>query len=229
MCYSTLVEILFEDSKIIAVNKPSGIPSHSLQNETSVEKILNTSQRAILLHRLDTGTSGVLLFAKNEAVFEQMREKFKTRSIEKFYTAWSAAHAHQLAVLTKMQFPTELTLPLAHHPKSKKRMIVVPTDKKISFRGKPLAAHTRILAIQPVTWAEQPALEIQVQIITGVMHQIRVHLKHLGFPLIGDPIYTDPESKIPTEGEPPHRLGLHAKKIRFELDGYLYQIEAPAP
>ena len=82
MCYSTLVEILFEDSKIIAVNKPSGIPSHSLQNETSVEKILNTSQRAILLHRLDTGTSGVLLFAKNEAVFEQMREKFKTRSIE---------------------------------------------------------------------------------------------------------------------------------------------------
>ena len=224
------MEILFEDSKIIAVNKPSGIPSHSHDQEESVEKNLNSSQRAILLHRLDTGTSGVLLFAKSEEIFEKMREKFKSRSMEKHYLAWSDGSETHLNRLHTLTLPLELNLPLGHHPKSKKRMVTLPPDKKISIRGKPIPALTHVLSAQRSVWYGQPAIRFQVQIVTGVMHQIRVHLKHLGFPLIGDPIYQPAQTKVPTEpGESPVRLGLHAQKISFELDGYLYQIEAPAP
>ena len=220
--------ILFEDPQIIAVNKPSGLPSHSLTHEPSVESELAlfhsqqaATKRIFLLHRLDTGTSGVLLFAKNQAVFDQMREKFKHRELEKIYWAWSAINEERRTRASRFIFPLELHSPLAHHPKSKKRMIVLPEGKKRSYRGKPLPAQTRVLSMEEEKWMGLDSFRLQVQIITGVMHQIRVHLLDLGFPLLGDPIY-NPE-------EPAPRLGLHAQSVRFELNGHLYQIEAPAP
>jgi 23S rRNA pseudouridine1911/1915/1917 synthase len=223
-------EILFEDAFIIAVNKPSGIPSHNLPStagsdaesppKTTIESLMAETRgqgSTFLLHRLDTGTSGVLLFSKDSQTYDAMREKFKLKQIKKYYRAWSD-HEPDVAI----RIPNEITLPLAHHPKSKKRMIVVPNDRKISFRGNPIPAHSRILSTEKKKWMGLPVTELKVEIITGVMHQIRVHLKHAGYTLAGDQIYNSNPNAFP-------RLGLHAERIEFELNGFQYLIEAPIP
>jgi RluA family pseudouridine synthase len=222
------IETLFEDERILAVNKPSGIPSHDLPGDPdrqTVESWLKEargSDSTFLVHRLDTGTSGVLLFAKTAETHDAMREKFKAKTIHKLYRAWSDHFP-----VTAPSLPLEITLALAHHPKSKKRMIVLPPDQKRDYRGKPIPAHSRILSIEPQEWSGHRVNELRVEIVTGVMHQIRVHLKHWGYPLIGDPIYQPPERR---DGASPFsRLGLHAEKIEFELNGFVCRIEAPVP
>lgn len=225
------MEILFEDEHLIAVNKPSGTPSNTLE-ESSVDfpsieeqiKRLYAPNPTYLLHRLDVGTSGVLLFARSQAAYEEVRNLFRLKQIKKIYWAWSE---------TKFEgaLPLEITKSIAHHPKSKKRMVVVEPDKmskrpQTFYRGNPMPAHTKILGQQTCTWLGQSLHRYEVEIITGVMHQIRVHLKYIGIPLVGDLIYGTKKIEDPT---PFPRLGLHAHLIEFKLYDYLYQIEAPAP
>lgn len=225
------MKILFEDQKILAIDKPSGLPSQSLvHSPSSVESLLHQSrppENTLLLHRLDTGTSGVLLFAKDQATFSAMREKFKRREIKKFYFAWSQETPERTKMLETLVFPLKIDLPLAHHPKSAKRMIPLSreknADRALSYRGKPLPALTSVDGWEKVQWQGLSALKFNVQIFTGVMHQIRVHLKWLGFPLLGDPIYGDDASKAyAIDKRIP--LGLHAARIIFELDGINYTI-----
>jgi 23S rRNA pseudouridine1911/1915/1917 synthase len=210
------------------VNKRSGIPSHSLANsDESVEREIqaqdphrdDATRSLQLLHRLDTGTSGVLLFGKGKSIFEQMRAKFADHTIRKIYWAWSEISPENETRIATLQLPLAITLPLAHHPKSKKRMIVLPEGVKREYRGKPLPAHTEILSATRDSFHGHSVFKFEVQIISGVMHQIRVHLQSQGFPLIGDPIY---KAKTQTE----IRLGLHARTVEFELNGFHYDLEA---
>ncbi len=220
-----MIDPLFEDDFILALNKPSGLPSQNQQDpgqdtaERRVTSLFPTSPFR-LLHRLDTGTSGVLLFAKTEEIFLEMRQKFAARTLHKSYIAWSEATPPD----PLPDFPLKVDLPLAHHPQSKKRMIVLPEGKFRRFRGKPLPALTWIDSIRPAHLPGLRALRIEVRIETGVMHQIRVHLAHAGFPLVGDPIYGT--SSAPST---PLRLGLHASRVEFELRGARYRIHAPEP
>jgi 23S rRNA pseudouridine1911/1915/1917 synthase len=227
-------EILFEDALILAVNKPSGIPSHNLPGQTDLNRAKEATMESILLnlrgsdsifllHRLDTGTSGVLLFAKDSKTYNAMREKFKLKEIKKKYRAWSDSLAAFSGPL-----PIEINHPLAHHPKSKKRMVVIEPERKISYRGNPIAAHSIIHSAKQTQWMGKPATELQVEIITGVMHQIRAHLKYAKYPLIGDSIYNR-VGETEVEECTSMRLGLHAETIEFELNGFHYLIEAPAP
>jgi 23S rRNA pseudouridine1911/1915/1917 synthase len=220
-----MTELLFEDDFILALNKPSGLPSQNQQDpdqDTAERRVKNLFPCAPvqLLHRLDTGTSGVLLFAKSEEIFIEMRQKFAGRALHKSYLAWSQAKPHALG----SDFPFKIELPLAHHPQSKKRMIVLPEGKFRRFRGKPLPALTWIDSIREVSLSGVQALQIEVRIETGVMHQIRAHLAHAGLPLVGDPIYGHPG-----ERQTLMRLGLHASRIEFDLRGARYQIHAPEP
>lgn len=226
------MEILFEDEHLIAVNKPSGIPSNTLAESTvdhpSMEELvarLYAPKEVLLLHRLDVGTSGVLLFARTKQAFEQMRDLFRLKQIRKLYWAWSE---QQL----EATLPLEITKELAHHPKSKKRMLVVEPEKmskrpQTFYRGNPLPAHTKVLSMEACEWMGKNLYRYEVEIVTGVMHQIRVHMKYLGAPLTGDPIYNNDGSQ--KEEGPVQRLGLHAHHIEFKLNDYLYQIDAPAP
>ncbi len=220
-----MIELLFEDDFILALNKPSGLPSQNQRdpNQLTAERCVKTLFPHLpiqLLHRLDTGTSGVLLFAKNDEVFMQMRQKFAERTLRKSYLAWSKAERDPALP----NLPLKIDLPLAHHPQSKRRMIVLPEGKFRRFRGKPIPALTWIDSVQPVSLAGLNALRIEVRIETGVMHQIRAHLAHHGLPLIGDPIYGS-SREMPT----PMRLGLHASQVEFELRGARYRINAPEP
>jgi 23S rRNA pseudouridine1911/1915/1917 synthase len=219
-----MLHTLFEDHSIIAIEKPSGLPSHSLtEDQVSCESTLKQerpSETLFLAHRLDTGTSGVLVFAKNESTYNEIREQFKLKKIQKRYLAWSENTAERSAQTDTLRFPHTLDWPLAHHAKSKKRMIALTLGTERNFRGKAIPALSILHGMQEETFADLPALKFDLEIVTGVMHQIRVHLATLGFPLIGDTIYERSERMTPI------RLALHARKISFQLGGFLYEIES---
>lgn len=208
------VDIVYEDEVLLVLHKPSGMPSvphSSAETETAVGFALarvpgisaigprgaESGLEPGILHRLDTGTSGLLVFAKTQPEFDRLRALWKGGKIRKTYRALSRPDA--------IQAPTPLPprgllidVPLAHDTKSDKRMIVVrPGDRH--FRGEPLPARTRILDIQ----GDGP-VDFFVEIETGVMHQIRCHLASIGWPIQGDPVYG---------GVPSRRLGLHAWRL----------------
>jgi 23S rRNA pseudouridine1911/1915/1917 synthase len=232
------MEILFEDEHLMVVNKPSGIPSNTLADSNvdlpSMEEQLSrlcAPSPIYLLHRLDVGTSGVLLFARSPEAFQQMRDLFRLKQIKKLYWAWSEAKYEGA-------LPFEMKNEIAHHPKSKKRMVVVEPEKMAKrpqtfYRGNPLPAHTKILGMEECSFMGRKLFRYDVEIVTGVMHQIRVHLKHVGLPLIGDPIYGTKSELNPTNdsgntsNSPLPRLGLHAHRIEFRLNHFEYKIEAP--
>jgi len=222
------IKILFEDEWVLALDKPSLMPSHTLysqvnEGQLTCESWLRLSrpkESFFLAHRLDTGTSGVLLFAKTEAIFNQLRELFKLKKIKKQYVAWSEITPERQSLVPTLSLPHPIDWNLAHHPKSRKRMIAIPPDKRRSIRGKPMKAISIIHGVREEDYLGIPALRFDLEIVTGVMHQIRVHMQELGFALIGDGIY----EKVVRQKTP--RLALHARRIEFELDGYRYGIES---
>ncbi|MBU6153200.1 MAG: RluA family pseudouridine synthase [Bdellovibrionales bacterium] len=227
-----MLEPIFEDESILAIEKESGVPSQT-QTHSSLESIealvgrLRPAEELHLLHRLDTGTSGVLLFAKSRSIFDEIRLKFKNREIRKFYRARCGMRpTNPVEAPTALTLPMTLDLPLAHHPKSKKRMIALPTGLRRDYRGKPLSAISIIHKMKPISLPcaftdEISGIEFEIEIKTGVMHQIRVHLSHLGFPILGDPLYGRNLPPFP-------RLALHAERVEFHYKGYQYRIESDA-
>ncbi len=223
--FSLSIPILYEDSQLLILNKPSGTPSAPIQAEETQTAtnfavgyfplLAEIGRRGLepgLLHRLDTGTSGALVFAKTQSEFERLLTLWKKHEVRKIYRAIVKNEEAR-------HLPQEITFPLAHDAKSSKRMISLVPSKKRKFRGKPLPAETRILAALPLS--SQNLLDVEVQIKTGVMHQIRCHLASVGFPILGDPIY---------RGEKADRLFLHAWKIGFPLaSGEFFECEAPLP
>jgi len=208
--------VVYEDSELLVLNKASGIPSlpHSpSETETAVGSALahlpalsgigRGGLEPGLLHRLDTGTSGLLAFAKTQEAFERLHDAWKAGKVQKIYRAWVAGDAE------RFQLPLPLDLTLAHHPESQKRMIVLMEGEKRKYRGKPLSTSTEILnclEIRKVSGVTYSDLEIEIR--SGVMHQIRVTVAHLGHPIAGDPIY-NPKDKTT------RRLLLHAWKLVF--------------
>ena len=223
-----------------------------------------------LLHRLDTGTSGALAFAKTPEAYSRFRAAWKTEVV-KIYRAVVAAPrenpgmgagggpspgagagdagiagshsradsdppsssrfpaafpatlpAASPAILTSVlsDLPREIRLEIGHDAKSSRRMRVLdpalplPMKEQLRrIRGRPQPACTILLAAREL---RQGMLDLEIRITTGVMHQIRVHLAHLGLPIVGDATYRGRESS---------RLWLHAWKL--ELGGR--RIEAPLP
>ncbi len=229
--------ILFEDENLLILNKSSGTPSLPLSGSetgTAVSAALARAPQLAslsslaphlgpcpplepgLLHRLDTGTSGVLAFAKTAQEFVRLREAWK--SSEKIYRAIVCPKSpHPL--------PEAINTPLAHSRHSSKRMIAFEAEKMRAseIRGKPLPAitlirDTRICKSAP----EIRLLDLTIEIKTGVFHQIRCHLSANGAPILGDPIYGKTSST---------RLWLHAWKLTLpSANGKApLLIEAPLP
>lgn len=228
----SFLPIAFENSELLVLNKSSGVPSvpHSSQEtETAVSSALAHYSALAeigrgklepgLLHRLDTGTSGLLAFAKTNEAYARLHEAWKSGQVKKIYRAWVEGDAQHLSL------PMHLELILAHHPESQKRMIVLPEGIKRKYRGKPLPTSTTVLACHGQTGVNGTTYsDLEVEIETGVMHQIRCTLAHLQLPIAGDPIYH-------AESEVKSRLMLHAWKLILpsSKDGKSIEITAPLP
>ncbi len=203
--------IIYQDADLIVVPKPALVPTHPLSPfETGT--LANTlvhffpelcgvglkSLEAGLIHRLDTGTSGILVAGRNQAAWSQLKQDLARRLWIKKY----------LLLVPGIIEPSVVTLPLAHHPGDRRRMVAL-REGEAAHRGRIFPAETRFRVLK--RFRDFSLLE--ADLITGVTHQIRVHLAELGHPVVGDPLYG-------TESPPlfdlaPGRLFLHAATVEL--------------
>jgi 23S rRNA pseudouridine1911/1915/1917 synthase len=201
--------VLQRDDHFIAVDKPSGVPAVALRPEdrgTLANLILarHPELRGIgrplecgAVHRLDTGTSGVMLFARNADAYTELRRQFRSRAVAKQYLALVAGSPPQSG---------RIAWPVAHDPRVRSRMLVCRSEHRARRLGARPAA-TRYRTVRSYRGASLLAISIS----TGVRHQIRVHLASLGSPVAGDLLY----GKALARTVQAPRLMLHARRIRF--------------
>lgn len=218
--------ILTEDEHIIALNKPSGmltIPARE-GKETSLKTLLKEKYGEIFtVHRLDKDTSGVVVFAKTESAHRELSVLFETRQTNKIYNG--------LVMGVPFQKSGTINEPIAEHP-TKKGLMTVFRKGKESITEYEVEESFRLYS-----W-------MRFRILTGRTHQIRVHMKHLGNPIVCDELYGDGKpvflSSIKKknynlskneEAERPivSRLALHAARLEFNLNGKTYELEAALP
>ncbi len=226
--------IIYEDEDLLVLNKASGVPTlphtHS-ETETAVGAALAHAPVLAqvggkplepgLLHRLDTGTSGLLVFAKSETEFQRLRQVWKTGWVKKIYRALVKKKASvYLKQIDFKKLPYTISYPMGHSAKSSKKMIVFTSEKKqlSLIRGKPLKALT---VIKKIGKLGPDFFDLEIEIKTGVMHQIRCHLAAISWPIVGDSVYKGMRSS---------RLWLHAWKLVLPLKtGVLLDLEAELP
>ena len=212
------LDILYQDSDVVVVNKPCGMVVHPAAGNASgtlVNALLHHvrdlsgiggEMRPGIVHRLDKDTSGLILIAKNDRAHIALSEQFKQRSMEKHYRAVAFGHFAQEHGL--------IDAPIARHPVDRKKMAVVPD-------GKP--SRTEWTVIEPL----KGATFLDVHLLTGRTHQIRVHMQSIGHPLLGDSIYAP---NLKTSVRIP-RLMLHAYSLAFThpATGERMTLSAPLP
>lgn len=200
---STTPKIIYQDKVLIVLEKPAGVPSlpakPGAQDSNTVEGWLKQKfPQAKLVHRLDNETSGLMVAALHPESFQTLQRLWKTDRVIKKYTA---------LVLGKTPAQGTITLPIAHHPKKKEKMIV--------GEGKTRPAHTEY---ETIRYFKNHSL-IEVEIKTGVRHQIRAHFAFLGHPIVGDKIYQKEPDPLPLQRHFLHLsyLKLEEKEWRSEL------------
>ena len=222
----TSFDILFQDESLLVINKPAGIAVHGGSNLSfGVIEQLRTQypnwKFLELVHRLDRDTSGILLLAKKRTALVALHKQIRERKMEKRYL-----------VLVKGKWQNKkqnVKLPLNKYvTTSGERRVAVSIDKKKNSRD--MAAHT-VFTLQN-TWQNFSLLEADLK--TGRTHQIRVHLAHLGFPIVGDDKYGDfllnkELNKCNGKGLKLKRMFLHASitKIIHPATNENLKLEAP--
>ena len=215
--------VLYEDGALIAINKPAGIPSHALRaNETDTAAnfllarypelagVGKSEKEPGLVHRLDSDTSGVLLVARTAAAHRAVRQQFSAHQVKKEYVA--VVHGDVPAA-------GEVRLPIAHHRHNRRKM------RACAGSGPTLGARPAVTRYRPLERFGAHTL-LAVEIPTGVMHQIRVHLASLGHPIVGDRLY----GGALCDGDPPRHL-LHATRLTLvhPQTGQPFAVECPPP
>jgi 23S rRNA pseudouridine1911/1915/1917 synthase len=202
------LKVVYDDEFLIVIDKPVGIaahPSPGWQGATVVGAIFaagyqlatsGAAERQGVVHRLDVGTSGLMVVAKNEIAYSSLKDQFRNRTVSKVYHALVQGHMD----------PTVGTIdaPIDRHPREDYRFAVVAN-------GKPSITHYKTLEVFPAV----TLLEIELE--TGRTHQIRVHFSALHHPLVGDLTYgSDPALAMKLSISRPW---LHAKRLAFDHPG----------
>lgn len=194
------VNIIFENDQCIALNKPAGVLSipDRTQSELSLKDMLIEKYGSIFtIHRLDRETSGIILFAKDEATHKYFSKQFEERTVEKFYIA---------LVLGSMPEKTgSMDGPIMEHPVFKGQMVV---NKK----GKPSLTDYEVMEE-----LGKYSL-VQFQLHTGRTHQIRVHCKNIGHPIVCDPLYGDGKPVLLSSIKKKYKLSKHDEEERPMLN-----------
>lgn len=218
---SVRVPILFEDASLIAANKPAGLAVHPLACEErgtlmnglvarypELAEVGDQPLMAGALHRIDAGTSGLVLAARTPAAFAALRAQFVAQTVEKIYLALVEGH---------VAVPGRLTHELAHHPSH-------PVCKMVDARS--LAAPDRRMraetAYRPIEIVGGCTL-VEATILTGVTHQIRCQLALGGWPIVNDVLY----GARPVAGCARHFLHAHDVRFRHPASGDPVVLRAP--
>lgn len=219
------LEIVFEDAHLLVINKPAGLVVHPAAGNytgTLLNALLHhvpglaTIPRAGIVHRLDKETSGLLVIAKDLPSHTDLVSQLQAREFEREYLA---------LVNGVMTAGGTVEAPIGRHPVQRKRMAVVGN-------GKPAVTHYRV----EERFRAHTLLRVRLE--TGRTHQIRVHMAHIHFPIVGDPVYGG-RLKIPPAcsaalREALHgfrRQALHAARLGLvhPVSGDLLHWEAPLP
>ena len=212
------IEIIYEDSDIIVVNKPKGMVVHPAignPDGTLVNAIMNICKDSLsgiggevrpgIVHRLDKDTSGLLMIAKNDNSHIKMSEQIKNREVTKIY----------IALVRGIISENEATIdmPIGRSTKDRKKMAVTKNGKNAITHFKVLKRYDKYTLLQ-------------IKIDTGRTHQIRVHMAEIGHPVVGDMVYSNGKNDFGIEGQM-----LHSHKLEFKhpISGKAMCLEAPIP
>lgn len=210
------LDILYQDADVVVVNKPCGMvvhPAAGNEDRTLVNALLyhvhdlsgiGGEMRPGIVHRLDKDTSGLILIAKNDWAHALLSDQFKERSMEKHYRAVAFGNFREEEGL--------IDAPIARHPVDRKKMAIVPD-------GKPSQTQWKVME------RLKGATYLDVHLLTGRTHQIRVHMHSIGHPLLGDRIYA-PNMKASIHIP---RLMLHAYSLAFTHPTTGERMELTAP
>ena len=214
------IEIIYQDDDIIVVNKPKGMvvhPGNGNPDGTLVNSLMAICKDSLsgiggeirpgIVHRLDKDTSGVLVVAKNDKAHINLSNQIKNHEVEKTYIALVRG-------IVKENEAT-INMPIGRNKNDRKKMAV---EKD----GKEAITNFKVLERYP----KDNCTLLEVKIETGRTHQIRVHLSHIGYPLIGDEVYSNGKNKWGIKGQ-----CLHAKKLKFKhpITGKEMEFEAELP
>jgi 23S rRNA pseudouridine1911/1915/1917 synthase len=216
------VSVVYEDDDLLIVDKPAGLvvhPSPGHSAGTLVNALLGRAdgeeyggiagvQRPGIVHRLDRDTSGLLMVARHDRAQASLMAQLKARRVKKTYLA--LVHGGVAAAVGRIEAP------IGRDPKHRTRMAVVPD-------GRPSVTGYRVRERLP-GWTL-----LEVDLVTGRTHQIRVHLDAIGHPVAGDPVYGTGTSRRGPDGL--GRLFLHAWRLQLASpgDGHLIRATAPLP
>jgi len=225
-------KIIYKDENIIAVDKPAGLsvhPNSKEKKDTLINGLIakfpeivgigdksgDSWMRPGIVHRLDKDTSGVIIVARNQKSFDELKELFKNRKIKKKYLA---------VVYGKLENKSGvIEKPIARAGNYKKQVIAgLKTKTKI---------REAITEYKVLKELKKYSL-VEARLITGRTHQIRIHFFSLGHPVVGDKIYKiKNKSKFRSRFKQPNvnRQLLHAGQIQFELPGKKYSFSSPVP
>ena len=212
------IDIIYEDSDIIVVNKPKGMvvhPANGNPDGTLANAIMNICKDSLsgiggeirpgIVHRIDKDTSGLLIIAKNDKAHINLSQQIKNREITKRYVA--------LVRGVVKENKATIDMPIGRSNSDRKKMSV----KK---DGKNAITHFEVIK----RYNGYTYLDLKID--TGRTHQIRVHLSEIGYPIVGDEVYSNGKNPFNVKGQM-----LHAKSLDFKhpITGKAMHLEAPIP
>lgn len=219
------LRIVYEDPDVVVLDKPAGMVVHPAAGHSSgtlVNALLHHIKdlsgiggelRPGIVHRLDRGTSGLMVVAKHDRAHEELSRQFRDREVEKEYVAlvWGVVQAGR-----------RIDAPIGRDPANRQKMSTRARRARSAVTRVTFAHHFTGVSL------------VKVAIATGRTHQIRVHLNAIGHPIVGDPVYGGVHRRVPANLRAVQRLDrpfLHAARLSFThpADGRRVDFDSPLP